>query len=61
MKQLIELGAVQICTAIQKACVNLDLEILSLPGGSLIAVLLWLCAGTADCIRRIAAPVDTSS
>jgi hypothetical protein len=60
MKQLMELAAVQICTAIQKVCANLDFEILALPGGSLIAVLLWLCTGAAGCIRRAAAPICIS-
>jgi hypothetical protein len=44
MKQLIELGAVRIGAAIQNVCANVDFEVLSLPGGSLIAVLLWLYA-----------------
>jgi hypothetical protein len=44
MKQLIELGAVRIGAAIQNVCANVDFEVMSLPGGSLIAVLLWLYA-----------------
>jgi hypothetical protein len=50
MKRLLESIAVQICTAVQKVCVTLDVEVLSLPGGSLIAVLLWLYTGAADYI-----------
>jgi hypothetical protein len=45
MKQFIELGAVRIGAAIQNVCAKVDFEVLSLPGGSLIAVLLWLYAG----------------
>ena len=44
MKQFIESGAVRIGVAIQNVCANVDFEVLSLPGGSLIAVLLWLYA-----------------
>jgi hypothetical protein len=44
MKQLIELGTMRIGAAIQNVCANVDVEVLSLPGGSLIAVLLWLYA-----------------
>jgi hypothetical protein len=60
MKWLIELGAVRICTAIQKVCVNLDFEILSLPGGSLIAVVLWLYTGVLGCMRRASTPICIS-
>jgi hypothetical protein len=61
MKQFIELSAVQICTAIQRVCANLDFEVLSLPGGSLIAVLLWLYGGAVCCIRRAATPIHLST
>jgi hypothetical protein len=47
MKQLIELGAARIGAAIQSVCANVDFDVLSLPGGSLIAVLLWLYASAA--------------
>jgi hypothetical protein len=52
MKQLIELGAVRIGAAIQNVCANVDFDVLSLPGGSLIAVLLWFYASAAGSIRR---------
>jgi hypothetical protein len=52
MKQLIELGAVRIGAAIQSICTNVDFDVLSLPGGSLIAVFLWLYAGAAGSLRR---------
>jgi hypothetical protein len=52
MKQLIELGAVRIGAAIQNVCANVDFDILSWPGGSLIAVLLWFYASAAGSIRR---------
>jgi hypothetical protein len=44
MKQFIELGVVRMGAAIQSVCANVDFEVLSLPGGSLIALLLWLYA-----------------
>ena len=48
MKQLIELGAVRI----GDVCANVDFDVLSLPGGGLIAVLLWLYASAAGSVRR---------
>jgi hypothetical protein len=53
-KQLIEIGAARIGAAIQRVGAKVDFEVLALPGGSLIAVLLWLCA-SVDPIRRAAA------
>jgi hypothetical protein len=44
MKQFIESATVRIGTAIQNVGAKVDFEVLSLPGGSLIAVLLWLYA-----------------
>jgi hypothetical protein len=44
MNQLIELGAARIGAAIQDIIVNVDFEVFALPGGSLIAALLWLYA-----------------
>ena len=52
MKQLIELGAVRIGAAIQNVCANVDFDVLSLPGGSLVAVVLWLYASAAGSVRR---------
>jgi len=52
MKQLIELGAVRIGAAIQNVYANVDFDVLSLPGGSLIAALLWLYARAASSMRR---------
>jgi hypothetical protein len=52
MKQLIELGAVRIGAAIQNVYANVDFDVLSLPGGSLIAVLLWLYARAANSMSR---------
>jgi hypothetical protein len=53
VKQLIELGAVRIGAAIQNVYANVDFDVLSLPGGSLIAVLLWLYARVASSMRRV--------
>jgi hypothetical protein len=44
MKQFIELGAARMGVAIRSVCASVDFEVLSLPGGSLIAVLLWFYA-----------------
>jgi hypothetical protein len=44
MKQFIDVTAVRIGALIQYACANVDLEVVSLPGGSLIAALLCLYA-----------------
>jgi hypothetical protein len=43
MKPFIELGA-RIAAVIQNVCANVDLDVVSLPGGSLIAIVVWLCA-----------------
>jgi hypothetical protein len=60
MKQFIELGAVRIGVAVQNVCANVDFEVLSLPGGSLIAVLLWFYATAIGSIRRAATQVHAS-
>jgi hypothetical protein len=44
MKRIIELGAVRMSAVIQTVCATVDFEVLSLPGGSLIALLLWFYA-----------------
>jgi hypothetical protein len=51
MKQFIELGVVRIGAAIQNVGAKVDFEVLSLPGGSLIAVLLWLYASAVGFMR----------
>ena len=59
MKQLIELGAVRIGAANQNVCANVDFDVLSLPGGSFIAVVLWLYASAATSMRRAITRVRT--
>lgn len=44
MKQFIEFGAGWIGAVIHNIVVKTDFEVLSLPGGSLIAILLWIYA-----------------
>jgi hypothetical protein len=44
MKQFVEVTAGRMGAVIQDVCANVDFELVSLPGGSLIAVLLWLYA-----------------
>jgi hypothetical protein len=51
--KLIEFGAVRIGAAIQNICTNVDFDVLSLPGGSLIAVVLWFYAGAAGSVRHV--------
>jgi hypothetical protein len=53
MKHLIESGAARIVAGIQRFGAPFDLEVLSLPGGSVIAALLWLCASTKATPKRI--------
>jgi hypothetical protein len=48
VNEIIELGVVRIGAAIQSVCANVDFEIFSLPGGSVIAVLLWLYETAMD-------------
>jgi hypothetical protein len=60
MQQFIELAAVRVGAAIQNVCANLDFEVLSLPGGSVIALLLWIYAIAMNSIRRAAAQVHAS-
>jgi hypothetical protein len=52
MKQLVELSAARIVAGIQRVGANFDFEVLSLPGGSLIAALLWLYASTMGTAKR---------
>ena len=52
MNQLIEQGALRIGALLQDICANVDLEVVSLPGGSLIAILLALYAVAMGSIRR---------
>jgi hypothetical protein len=47
-------AAARMAARIQSILVDFDPEILSLPGGSIIAVSLWLCGHTmADVIRSM--------
>jgi hypothetical protein len=54
MKQLIESGAARIAAGIQSVGASFDFEVLSLPGGSLIAILLWLYASARGTVKRTA-------
>jgi hypothetical protein len=53
MKELIESGAARIAAGIQRFGAHFDFEVLSLPGGGVIAALLWLCASTKGTLKRI--------
>jgi hypothetical protein len=53
MKQLIESGAVRTAAGIQRFGAHFDFEVLSLPGGNLIAALLRHCASTKVTPKRI--------
>jgi hypothetical protein len=52
MTQLIESGAARIAAGIHRVGANFDFEVLSLPGGSVIAALLWLYASTMGTPKR---------
>ena len=52
MRQLIESGAARIAAGMQNVGANFDFELLSLPGGSLMAVVLWLYTNTVATVAR---------
>jgi hypothetical protein len=52
MSHFIESSAGRIAAGIQTIGASFDPEILSLPGGSVIAVCLWLYAGTMLTLNR---------
>jgi hypothetical protein len=52
VKQLIESGAARIAVGMHSVGAKFDFELLSLPGGSLIAVLFWLYASTMATVTR---------
>jgi hypothetical protein len=54
MRKFLESGAAQIGVRIQSIGVNFDPEVLSLPGGTAIAVILWLCTSTMVALKRCA-------
>jgi len=54
MRRFLESGAAQIGVRIQSIGVNFDPEVLSLPGGTVIAVILWLYASTMLALERCA-------
>jgi hypothetical protein len=60
MMQFIEVTAARVGAAIQNVCANVDFEVMSLPSGSLIAVLLWLYAIAISSIRRAATEMRAS-
>jgi hypothetical protein len=45
-------GVARIAAGVQGVGANFDFEVLSLPGGSVIAVLLWLCASSMAAVKR---------
>ena len=47
-----ESAATRIAVAVQAAAANVDLEVLSLPGGSVFAVVLWLYAIVVTGVER---------
>jgi hypothetical protein len=60
MMQFIEVTAARVGAAIQNVCANVDFEVMSLPSGSLIAVLLWLYAIAISAIPRAATKIRAS-
>jgi hypothetical protein len=67
MREFIESGAARIAAGMQSVGANFDYEVLSLPGGTWLAVLLWIYASTLAAVkrvapkRRIAPPIDLSA
>lgn len=57
MNAFIESSAGRIAAQIQSIGGSFDPEVLSLPGGSIIAVLLWLYAGTRVTLKRRGSPL----
>jgi hypothetical protein len=51
LKQLFKSAEAWIVAGLQGG-ENFDLEVMSLPGGSVIAVLLWLCASALTTLKR---------
>jgi hypothetical protein len=58
MINFIESGAGRIAARMQSIGVGFDPEVLSLPGGSIIAVCLWLYASTVVALKRDATQHD---
>jgi len=54
MLNFIESNAGRIATRIQSIGAGFDPEVLSLPGGSVIALLLWIYSGVAFSMHRTA-------
>jgi hypothetical protein len=54
MKQLTESGAAWICAIVQDICAHIGFDVVSLPGGSVIAILLSLHAIAMGSVRRAA-------
>jgi hypothetical protein len=54
MRELIESGAARLAAGIHRAGANFDFEVLALPGGSVLALLLWLYASTLATVKRAA-------
>ena len=61
MRKFLESGAAQIGVRIQSIGVNFDPEVLSLPGGTAIAVILWLYASTMVALKRCAPRLRSGS
>ena len=55
MLNFIESNAGRIATRIQSIGAGFDPEVLALPGGSVIALLLWAYSGVAGSLNRTAA------
>ena len=54
MRELIESGAARLAAGIHSAGANIDFEVLALPGGSVLALLLWLYASALATMKRLA-------
>jgi hypothetical protein len=54
MRKFLESGAAQIGVRIQSIGVNFDPEVLSLPGGTALAAILWLYTSAMVALKRCA-------
>jgi len=57
MKQIIESSVARVGAAVQNLGASLDYDVLALPGGSLIAILLWIYASAARVGQHPSNPV----
>ncbi|MDP9064805.1 MAG: hypothetical protein M3O06_02935 [Pseudomonadota bacterium] len=53
MKHMIHSSAIWLAAGLQRLGAGIDFEILALPGGSVIALFLWMYAGAAGGLKLV--------